>query len=61
MGKRFQENKDQMQRLKNIESCANFKEEVITLPQINILPFSKLHYKPIKKSYFIPFCVFLYQ
>ena len=46
---------------KNIECCANFKEEIIILRQMNVLPFSKPTLQANNKSYLIPFYVFSHQ
>ena len=42
---------------KDVESCANFKEEIITLPQMNILRFSKATLQANNKYYLISFSV----
>ena len=45
--KDFKKTKIKCEKMKNIESCANFKQKIITLPQMNILPFSpNLYYMP---------------
>ena len=49
MKKTLQENKGQMQKRKKKyqKHRANSKEEIVTLSQMNILPFLRLHYKPM--------------
>ena len=62
MKKTLQENKGQMQKRKKKyqKHHANYKEELVTLSQINILPFPKTTLQANDKSYLISFFMFSY-